>query len=46
VLVDVPLALFAWWVGPEYAIPFVCAIAGMSYFMTSWTWKNWFLNTD
>jgi hypothetical protein len=45
-LVDVPLGLFAWWIGPEYAIPFVCIIAGIGYFTASWTWKNWFLNTD
>ena len=45
-LVDVPLGLFAWWIGPKYAVPFVGAIAGIGYFTASWTWKNWFLNTD
>ena len=46
VLVDLPLGLFAWSIGPRYAIPFVCAIGGFGFFTAWWTWKTWALRTD
>ena len=44
-IVDIPLGLFAFWIGHGNAIPFVCAIAGIAMF-TSWlTWETFFLRT-
>ena len=45
-LVDLPLGLFAWWIGPRYAIPFVCAIGGFGFFSAWWTWETWALRTE
>ena len=45
-VVDIPLGLFANWMGHDAAIPFVCAIAGMAMF-TAWiTWETFFLRTN
>ena len=46
VAVDLPLGLFAWWIGPTYAIPFVSAIGGFGFFTAWWTWETWALRTD
>ena len=46
VLFDVPLGLFAWWIGPNYAIPFVSAIGGIGMFTAVWTWQTWALLTE
>ena len=45
VVIDVPLALFAFWIGHNVAIPFVCAIAAIALFTSSLTWKTFFLRT-
>ena len=46
VVINVPLGLFAYRIGHQLAIPFVCAIAGMAL-ATSWlTWQTFFLRTE
>lgn len=45
-LVNLPLGLLAWKVGPHNAIMFVCLIAGIGC-ITAWLiWDAFFLNTD
>ena len=45
-LVDIPLGLFAWKVGPGNAIVFVSVIAGIGC-ITAWMiWDAFFLNSD
>jgi len=43
--VNVPLGVFAYRVGHEMALPFVCAIALMAFFSAGLTWKTFFLRT-
>lgn len=43
--INIPLGSFAFWIGHEAAIPFVCAIAGMAFVSTRLTWETFFLRT-
>lgn len=45
VLVNLPLGLFAWRIGPGAAIPFVCTIAAMGMITALLTWQTFFLRT-
>ncbi|MBM3855792.1 MAG: hypothetical protein FJ399_22000 [Verrucomicrobia bacterium] len=45
VAINVPLGSFAAWIGPGAAIPFVCAIAGMSMSTALLTWQTFFFRT-
>jgi hypothetical protein len=42
---DTPFALFACWVGPHAAIPFVCSISEIVLFSSVVTWQTFFLRT-
>ena len=37
---DVPLGAFAWWIGHEQAIPFVCALGGIGFVTGHLIWKH------
>ena len=45
VLFDTPFALFAFWIGHDAAIPFVCSIAAIAMFTSYITWETFFLRT-
>jgi uncharacterized membrane-anchored protein YitT (DUF2179 family) len=45
VLVNVPLGLFAYKVGPRAALPFVFAISAMAMTTSVLVWKTFFLRT-
>ena len=48
VVIDVPLAAFALWVGhdnPGAAMPFVCSIAAIALITSYLTWQTFFLRT-
>jgi hypothetical protein len=46
VALNVPLGCFAMLMGPQAAIPFVCAIAGMALGTSYLTWQTFFLRTE
>jgi hypothetical protein len=46
VTVDGIFGVIAWLTGPQAAIPFVSALAGLGMFTAWWTWETWFLRTD
>ena len=43
---DLPLGAYAYWLGHEMAIPFVCSIAAIMLFSVTLTWKTFFLRTN
>lgn len=45
-LFDVPMGLFAWYIGPSQALPFVCALAAIGMITAQQIWHTYFLNTD
>jgi hypothetical protein len=45
VLLNVPLGSYAFWIGHEMAIPFVCAISAMTFISVRLTWETFFLRT-
>ena len=45
-LVDVPFGSFAWFVGHEAAIPFVCSVGIVAMFTGVMIWWTWCLRTE
>lgn len=45
-IVDLPLGVFAWKIGHEMAIPFVCAIGCMAMFTSVLVWRTWCFRTE
>lgn len=44
--IDGPLGVFAWKIGHEAAIPFVCAIGAMAMFTGVMIWRTWCFRTE
>lgn len=46
IAIDGPLGMFAWNIGHDAAIPFVCAIGAMAMFTGVLIWRTWCFRTE